>query len=188
MAEHHEELPATAADATPSPVRPPRVGGAGGGVGTSLVARLLGGDDAGVVDAGVVSPGAPVDLLVCESTARSVRDAIALAAAAPAPLVLVVVADCGSSEPKTVKQRLRMAEPNLAALVRVPWWPTLRDLDDPGDHLVRVAWGDTTPHRTERAAPQIATALVAAVSPLLIALRSPPAADASAPTTSRHVS
>jgi len=170
------------------PVRPPRVGGVGGGVGTSLVARLLGGDDAGVLDAGVVGPGTAVDLLVCSSTATSVRDAIALAAAAPGPVVLVVVADCGDREPATVKQRLRMAEPNLAALVRVPWFPTLRTLDDPAGHLIEVAWGDRVPHRSERTAAGVAAALVAAVTPLLTAPRSPPAVQDPPPTTSRHVS
>lgn len=179
---HHGDAAASA------PVRPPRVGGVGGGVGTSLIARLLGGDDDGVLDAGVISPGTAVDLLVCSSTATSVRKAIAVAAAAPCPVVLVVVADCGDREPATVKQRLRMAEPNLAALVRVPWFPTLRTLDDPAGHLIQVAWGDRAPQRSERTAAGVAAALVAAVSPLLTAPRSPPTAQHLPPTTSRHVS
>ena len=57
-------------------VRQPVIGGIGGGVGTSMIASLIGGLDVGVV-AGDGSQ--VVDVLVTESTASAVRAAIGAA-------------------------------------------------------------------------------------------------------------
>ena len=91
----------------------PRVGGVAGGVGTTTVAALLQGTDAGTATAQSTTP---VHVLVCRSTASSVQAAVVLAACMPLTPVLAVVADCGDRPPATVRHRLHMAEPNLAAI------------------------------------------------------------------------
>lgn len=151
------------------PLRRPRVGGVAGGVGTSTIAALLSCDDAGVLTA----PGTePVDALVCRSTASSVRAAIAVAAQMTSPPVLVVVADCPAKIPTNARHRLRMADPNLAAVVYVPWWAALRDADDPARHIAAQARAP----RAVKAARSVHTVfdqLVAAITPLLTS-SSPP--------------
>jgi len=156
----------------------PRVGGVAGGVGTTTVAALLQGTDAGTVTAEGVDG---VHVLVCRSTASSVQAAVVLAACMPLTPVLAVVADCGDRPPATVRHRLHMAEPNLAAIVRVPWWPSLREADDPAERVAALAWGDASPSRSERSVPGVLNALVTAVTPLVVApptrAHPPPDAD-----------
>ena len=108
----------------PNVMRAPVVGAVGGGVGATVLAALLECPEAGVV-AGDGSQ--PVDVLVCRSTAHSVRDAIAVAARMGAAPVLAMVADCSHSPPSAVRHRLRMAGPNLTGIVAVPWWDWLRE-------------------------------------------------------------
>ena len=48
--------------------RQPVVGGVAGGVGTSLIAALIGAQDAGVVD----DQSPPVDVLVCRSVSSAI--------------------------------------------------------------------------------------------------------------------
>ncbi len=174
-------MPATASTSpttagAPGAPQVPRVGGVAGGVGTTVVAALLQGIDVGVVNPEGIEP---VQVLVCRSTAHSVQAAVILAARMPRTPVVVVVADCGDRPPASVRHRLHMAEPNLAAIVRVPWWPSLRDLDDPAARISEVAWGGVAPSRPERSVPGVLDALVTAVTPLVTA--SPPAAQTRPP-------
>ncbi len=160
----------------------PRVGGVAGGVGTTTVAALLQGTDAGTVTAQSTTP---VHVLVCRSTASSVQAAVVLAACMPLTPVLAVVADCGDRPPATVHHRLHMAEPNLAGVVRVPWWPSLREADDPAERVAALAWGDASPSRSERSVPGVLDALVTAVTPLVVAppTRAHPPPDAATEPT-----
>ena len=158
--------PASTAPDAPAGPEVPRVGGVAGGVGTTTVAALLQAADVGIVQPeGVVR----VHVLVCRSTASSVQAAVVLAARMPLTPVLAVVADCGDRPPATVRHRLHMAEPNLAAMVRVPWWPSLREADDPAERVAALAWGDASPSRSERSVPGVLDALVTAVTPLVVA-------------------
>jgi len=167
-------MPATASnsgDTAPGAPQVPRVGGVAGGVGSTVVAALL-----QCTDVGVVNPDGTdrVHVLVCRSTASSVQAAVVLASRMSITPVLAVVADCGDRPPASVRHRLHMAEPNLTGIVRVPWWPSLRDLDDPAARITELAWGGAAPSRPERSVPGVLDELVAAVTPLVTA--SPPAA------------
>jgi len=177
----------TARDASDGP-QVPRVGGVAGGVGATVVAALLQAADAGTVTAEGVDR---VHVLVCRSTASSVQAAVVLAARMPLTPVLAVVADCGDRTPGSVRHRLHMAEPNLAGVVRVPWWPSLRELDDPASRVAALAWGDATPSRSERTVPGVLDALITAVTPLVASpparAQPPPDADTE-PTAFPHVS
>ncbi len=193
MSTHNPSTPRTpprgpGAEAVPGGPQVPRVGGVAGGVGTTTVAALLQATDAGIITAQSTTP---VQVLVCRSTASSVHAAVTLAARLPLSPVLVVVADCGDRPPSTVRHRLRMAEPNLAALVLLPWWPSLREADDPATRVRTVAWGEAAPTRSERSLPGVLDALVAAVTPLVTApqarAQAPPEAD-DTPTAFSHVS
>lgn len=193
MSTHRASTPVTpprgpGADGVPGGPQVPRVGGVAGGVGTTTVAALLQATDAGIITAQITTP---VQVLVCRSTAASVQAAVTLAAGLPLSPVLVVVADCGDRPPSTVRHRLRMAEPNLAAIVRVPWWPSLREADDPATRVRTVAWGEAAPTRSERSLPGVLDALVTAVTPLVTAPQAraqPPPEAENTPTAFSHVS
>ena len=180
----------TSGDTAPGAPQVPRVGGVAGGVGTTVVSALL-----QCTDAGVVNPDGTdrVQVLVCRSTASSVQAAVVLASRMPISPVLAVVADCGDRPPASVRHRLHMAEPNLTGIVRVQWWPSLREADDPADRISDVAWGGVAPSRSERSVPGVLDELVAAVTPLVTAsppaarTRPPPAADSDS-TAFPHVS
>lgn len=107
-------------------LRPPLIAGMAGGVGTTVVAGLL-----GVPDSGVWVPGMPADVLVCRSVAHQLA-AVTRAAASlnPAPVV-VIVADCAEKAPAAVRDRAHMLEPNVAAVVWIPWLAPLREVADP---------------------------------------------------------
>jgi len=150
----------------PNVMRAPVVGAVGGGVGATVLAALLECPEAGVV-AGDGSQ--PVDVLVCRSTAHSVRDAIAVAARMGGAPVLAVVADCSHSPPSAVRHRLRMAGPNLTGIVAVPWWDWLRETDDPAAHTTTLAAGAAARSKTGKSVLAIRDQLVAAVTPLLSA-------------------
>ena len=133
-------------------VRQPVIGGIGGGVGTSMIATLIGGLDVGVV-AGDGSQ--VVDVLVTESTASAVRAAIGAAMAMPVRPVLVVVAHSPEGWSPPVRQRLKMCEPNLPGVARVSWISALAGCDDPWTYVVEhvfaqkpLKWALTT--RKER--------------------------------------
>jgi len=159
----------------PNVMRAPVVGAVGGGVGATVLAALLECPDVGVV-AGDGSQ--PVDVLVCRSTAHSVRDAVAVAARMGAAPVLAVVADCSHSPPSAVRHRLRMAEPNLG-IVAVPWWDWLRETDDPAAHTTTLAANAAARSKPGKSVLAIRDQLVAAVTPLLsVPLPSAPAAAA----------
>ncbi len=167
-------------------MRPPLVGSVAGGVGATVLAALLQCEEAGVVpDDG----SQPVDVLVCRSTAHSVRDAVAVAARMGSTPVLAVVADCPQTAPSSVKHRLRMAGPNLAAIVRVPWWGWLREADDPAAHTAALVVGPAANTKPGKAAQAVRDQLVTGVTPLLTrALPQQGGGDSdddSPPTTSR---
>ncbi len=107
-------------------MRPPTVAGLAGGVGTTLIATLI-----GATDLGVFSPGETVDVLVCRSVAHQLAAVTAAAASmTPAPVV-VIVADCADKPPRPVTDRARMLEPNVAAVLWCPWVPSLRAVAAP---------------------------------------------------------
>ncbi|UOT08469.1 hypothetical protein MPY17_40120 (plasmid) [Rhodococcus opacus] len=144
----------------------PRIAGIDGGVGTSLVATML----KVPFDSGKRGPGEQVDVLVCRSVTGQIARAIATTMAMPVPPVLVVVDDCGQSWPKTARQRIEMARPNLPAVVRVPWIEQLRSVDDPHLLLAEALHGhdylDEVP-RWALPAQKAAQELVTAVTGLL---------------------
>jgi predicted secreted protein len=145
-------------------MRPPLLGSVAGGVGATVLAALLQCEETGVVAA---DGSQPVDVLVCRSTARSVRDAIAIASRMrPAP-VLAVVADCPQNAPSAVRHRLHMAGPNLPAIVRVPWWGWLRDVDDPPADTATLAWGEVATTKAGKSVQSVRAELVNGVTPLL---------------------
>lgn len=110
----------------------PRVAGVAGGVGTTLVARML--DTA--ADYGQHRPGEAVEVLVCRSVPGQVATAIASATSLDVRPVLVIVDDCPQRDwLRTVTQRVEMARPNLPAVLRVRWIEQLRAVDNPHEAL-----------------------------------------------------
>jgi hypothetical protein len=117
------------------------VWGAHGGAGTStLVAWLHPACDMGSMRPGVVprypawvANGRPV-VVACGTTAGAAQAAIAavtaISRAGAVACVLAVVSD-GWPEPQVATARFRLLEPQLAAVIRVPFVPGLRLADDP---------------------------------------------------------
>lgn len=109
--------------------RVPRVAGVGGGVGTTTVAAALRGQDRGRdVEHGV-------DVLVCRATGHSLQQAAVTvtrlaASGRPRPLLAVTTERPGAVR-GAVRARLRMIEPQVAALVLLPYVPHWRELTDP---------------------------------------------------------
>jgi hypothetical protein len=126
-------------------MRAPVVAGVGGGVGTTTVAAALRGHDAGRVTAGWWP-----DILVCRGTLDSLRRAAAvLETADPEAFpVLAVTLDAARSARRPIRAHLELLEPDLGALVLLPYvrrWATLTDpvaeaahlLTEPVDRLTR---------------------------------------------------
>ncbi|MHA6792428.1 hypothetical protein ACVGVM_02745 [Pseudonocardia bannensis] len=108
-------------------LHPPVVAGVAGGVGTTTVAVALRGHDAG---RGVDTR---TDVVVCRCTGDSLRCAAALAdrfGPGPRP-VLAVTADGAVPTRGPLHARLRMIEPQFAALVVLPRVGRWRELTDP---------------------------------------------------------
>jgi hypothetical protein len=117
------------------------VWGAHGGAGTStLVAWLHPACDMGAMRPGLVprypawvANGRPV-VVACGTTAYAAHAATiavtALSRAGAVACVLAVVSD-GWPEPAVAAARFRLLEPQLAAVIRVPFVPGLRLADDP---------------------------------------------------------
>ncbi len=115
--------------------------GAHGGAGTStLAAWLHPACDMGAMRPGHyprypawVANGRPV-IVACGTTACASRAATAAVAgmtrAGAAVCVLAVVSD-GWPEPAAARARIRLLEPRLGAVIRVPFLPGLRLADDP---------------------------------------------------------
>ena len=146
-----------------SPMRAPTVAGIGGGVGTTTVAPVL-----GAVDAGVWEPGTPVDVLVCRSVAHQLAAVTRAAATVQPSPVVVVVADCADKTPAVVRDRARMLEPNVAAVVWMPWLAPLREVANP-PVFARDAICDPTPPRWALSARARREDLIAAVTTLITA-------------------
>jgi hypothetical protein len=123
-------------------MRPPVVGGAGGGVGTTTLAMALCGRDAGI-------PGV-ADVLVCRATVDSLsRAAAVLERAGPGPRPVLAVTLGGARLPRgPVRARLRTLEPQVSAVVLLPHVRTWRTADDPSaqaatlltEPVERVPW------------------------------------------------
>ncbi|NMN99309.1 hypothetical protein [Antrihabitans stalactiti] len=156
-----------------APRRWPIVAGITGGAGVSTVLALL--RLPTHCDAGVLVPDEPVDVLVTRSTCAAVAAAIdAAAALSPAP-VLVVVADRPGPVPRTVRQRIRMTEPHLPAVVSLDWIDPLRHHDEPLallGHEVhetpsqeRTKWARAALDAAQRIVDTLAIALTAAPQP-----------------------
>ncbi len=144
-----------------SPMRPPQVAGIAGGVGTTVIATLL-----GAADTGRWVPGSHADVLVCRSVAAQLA-AVTRAAATitPAPLV-VIVADCPDTPPTQVRDRARMLEPDVAAVVWFPWLAPLREAAHP-EHTARDAACAQTPPKWARTARLRRDSMIAALTDLL---------------------
>jgi len=142
--------------------RQPLVGGVGGGVGTSLIAALIGAQDMGVID----DQSPSVDVLVCRSVSSDLAAATRLAAVFLPHPVVVINADCGERPPPAVRDRARMMQPNVPALLWFPWIGELRSLSTPIDAIRHEVIQDLPPRwvlpaRTQR------EKLLAAVLPLV---------------------
>lgn len=156
--------------------RKPRVGGVAGGVGTSVIAGLIGAVDCGVVD----DRSEPVDVLVCRSVSSDLVLATRLAAVFVPHPVVVINADCGDSPPAPVRDRARMLEPNVPALVWFPWMKELRSLTSPVDALRHAVLAEP-PERWVVRARARRESLLQAVLPLVTSAqtnRAPPADEA----------
>lgn len=117
--------------------RRPRIGGVAGGVATSIVAALIGGEDLGVI-----APGDDVDVLVCRSVSHQLTLATRIAAAAPSAPVVVISADSPRSAPHQVRERARMLEPNVPAVVWLDWIEQARSMSTPPADLRAAAISD----------------------------------------------
>lgn len=142
--------------------RQPVVGGVAGGVGTSLIAALIGAQDVGVVD----DQSPPVDVLVCRSVSSDLAAATRLAAVFMPHPVVVINADCNDKPPAQVRDRARMMQPNVPAVLWFPWVKELRTLATPIEAMRHEVVSEqpppwVIPARTHR------EALVAAVLPLV---------------------
>lgn len=142
-------------------VRQPVVGGIAGGVGTTTIADLI-----EAIDDGIVIDAGQVDILVARSTASSVKAAIEAAAAMTVAPVLVVVAHSHDRCPPPAEQRLKMAEPNLAGLVRLDWISYLAGCDDPWSQLTTAMFADIPP-KWVRQASRAREQLLASVTDLV---------------------
>ncbi|GGG01410.1 hypothetical protein GCM10007304_14230 [Rhodococcoides trifolii] len=118
-------------------IRIPHVSGVAGGVGTTLAATLL--DIRS--DYGVRRHGETVDVLVCRSVPSQIAQSIAASMSQGRPPVLVVVDDGPLPWPRTSKQRIEMARPNIPHIVRIPWIDRLRSLDDPHASIFEALHG-----------------------------------------------
>jgi hypothetical protein len=123
-------------------MRPPVVGGAAGGVGTTTLALALRGRDGGL-------PGG-ADVLVCRATVDSLSRAAAVLerAGSGARPVLAVTLDGARLPRGPVRARLRALEPQASAVVLLPHVRTWRTADDPSaqaatlliEPVERVPW------------------------------------------------
>lgn len=116
--------------------------GAHGGAGTSTLARLLGACwDMGALRhridprrPAVITYGRPL-IVVCHNTVSAAERATAavMAVAHPGGQVagLAIVADGAGREPREATARFRLLESRIARVVRVPFLPALRLVDDP---------------------------------------------------------
>ena len=116
-------------------MRAPVVAGVGGGVGTTTVAAALRGHDAGRVTAGWP------DILVCRGTLDSLsRAAAVLETADPEAFpVLAVTLDAARTTRRPIRAHLELLEPDLGALVVLPYvrrWATLGDPVAEAAHLL----------------------------------------------------
>ena len=129
-------------------MRAPVVAGVGGGVGTTTVAGALRGHDAGRVTGGWP------DILVCRGTLDSLRRAAAVLQTADPDAfpVLAVTLDAARAARRPIRAHLELLEPDLGALVVLPYvrrWATLPDpvaeaahlLTEPADRLPRPLRG-----------------------------------------------
>jgi hypothetical protein len=120
-----------------SQLRAPRLAGVGGGVGTTTLATALRGYDRGrAADQGV-------EVLVARSTGGSLHQAATVIAwlasnSRPRP-VLAVVADQPAPIRGPLRARLRMIEPQVSALVVVPYVAHWRELTDPLREAARLS-------------------------------------------------
>ncbi len=120
-----------------SQLRAPRIAGVGGGVGTTTLATALRGYDRGrAAEQGV-------DVLVCRSTGESLHQAATMiaalvAAGRPRP-VLAVTSDQPSPIRGPLRARLRMIEPQVNALIVLPYVGHWRELTDPLSEVAGLA-------------------------------------------------
>lgn len=124
-----------------APLFVPRVAVAGchGGSGVTTVTRLLA-PSAHEVLITQMHVGAVPLVLVCRGTAYGTASATTAVAGAhhniaygylAQPPVLVVVADSPLPEPPTARARLKLLDGRVSAIVRLPFVPLWRDVDNP---------------------------------------------------------
>lgn len=164
--------------------RQPVVGGVAGGVGTSLIAALIGAQDFGVVD----EKSPPVDVLVCRSVSSDLAAATRLAAVFMPHPVVVINADCSDKPPPQVRDRARMMQPNVPAVLWFPWVKALRALATPIEAMRHEVVAEAPPEWVMPAR-RHREALLAAVLPLVTAPQpvDDPAPRATASTTEAPV-
>jgi hypothetical protein len=109
------------------------VAGVAGGVGTTTVATAIGGRDCGVF------LGRPVDVLVCRATGDSLLKAARAAQLVVAdgrhrPVLAVTPADA-SGLTRPVIARMRLLEPNTAAVIVLPFVRRWKELAVPLDEV-----------------------------------------------------
>lgn len=111
----------------------PMVAGVAGGVGTTTVARAVGGIDRGVFT------GRIVDVLVCRATGdsliRAARAAQLVVAAGGVRPVLAVCAAGASGPSRPTAARMRLLEPHTAAVVVLPYVRRWRGMAVPLDDV-----------------------------------------------------
>jgi hypothetical protein len=138
--------------------RPVLVAGCHGGAGTTTLAQLVGAYDVGLWQP---RPTPYPVVTVARGTAQGAARAAWLIRTALAvrlvPVALVIVGDGPWPEPRLARLRLHMLNGQVPALVRLPYVPSWRYLDDPARHppkrmlraleRLRVAVHSNTPGR-----------------------------------------
>jgi len=115
-------------------IEPPIVAGVQGGVGTTLLARALRGADHRIYGA-----RNPVDVLVCRSTVHSVYAAQCALQYTQGPPILAVVDDTPSANwGQNTTNKLRLTEPHVQSIVRIPLVSEWRDIESPSSVAEQV--------------------------------------------------
>ncbi|MFK0250204.1 hypothetical protein ACIQUM_36345 [Amycolatopsis azurea] len=117
-----------------SPVQPPVVAGASGGVGTSAVARLLDGRDAGVWRTDIPGPLTMPDVLVAGVSVQSMTQArrvLTLLSQLGGRPLLVVVGDGRGRAPADSRALLTLVQPLVRDVAHLPYTRAWRTCTSP---------------------------------------------------------
>lgn len=106
--------------------RQPRIGGIAGGCGTTLVAALV-----GAADVGRVSVGEQVEVIVCRSISSHLTEVTQFVRQSPRPPIVVISADSTLKIPGVVRDRARILQAQVPALLWLDFIQPLRSMSDP---------------------------------------------------------